>query len=539
MGIVLVVGIGWMISLCLHEFGHAIVAYWGGDKSVQDKGYLTLNPLKYTDPTLSLMLPLFFLLIGGLALPGGAVYINRSLLRNRLWESAVSAAGPLANALVAILLALVLQQALSRPATPNWFLPGLAFLILLQIAAVFLNLIPIPPLDGYGIIEPWLPATMQQSLKQVGRYGIWIVFALFWFVPAFSQFFWGTTTGISGQLGVPPGLAWSGYETFRERSLLLILGLVVLFWLFRNKEHALCQKGNAKLRSQRYDQALNAFDQAIERRSDYHEAWFGRGNALAGLHNYEEAFASYNKAIQIQPDSASVWFNRGLVLLELQELEAAAKSFANAGDRTTDQHLAAYSWGYRGQALRQLDRLPEALAAYEQATAADPKFQSSWIWQADVLEKLERPTEALAALDQALQLKERQPELWVRRGDLLNHLRRFEAAFSDCEQAIALAPDLASAWVTRGVALMKLGRQEEAISSYRQALHLQPELAVAWYNQACAHTAQGDHAAAFSALARALELSPESLRTAAEGDRALAALHDDPRWKKLVAQPST
>ena len=53
--------IGWIISLCLHEFSHALVAYWGGDTTVKDKGYLTLNPLKYTDPLMSIILPLVFL----------------------------------------------------------------------------------------------------------------------------------------------------------------------------------------------------------------------------------------------------------------------------------------------------------------------------------------------------------------------------------------------------------------------------------------------------------------------------------------------
>ncbi|MEM8810038.1 MAG: site-2 protease family protein, partial [Cyanobacteria bacterium P01_G01_bin.38] len=93
----LVVFAGWVISVCLHEFGHAVVAYFGGDTSVKDKGYLTLNPLKYTNPGLSFMMPLLFLLLGGIPLPGAAVYINQGRLKNRLWKSAVSAAGPLAS----------------------------------------------------------------------------------------------------------------------------------------------------------------------------------------------------------------------------------------------------------------------------------------------------------------------------------------------------------------------------------------------------------------------------------------------------------
>lgn len=73
---VLVLG-GWTVSLCLHEFGHAVTAYRGGDTSVAAKGYLTLDVRRYTDPGMSLVLPLIILLIGGLPLPGGAVWINQ------------------------------------------------------------------------------------------------------------------------------------------------------------------------------------------------------------------------------------------------------------------------------------------------------------------------------------------------------------------------------------------------------------------------------------------------------------------------------
>ena len=65
----LVVLIGWIFSLTLHEFMHAFVAYQGGDWTVREKGYLTFNPLKYTHPVYSILLPLLFLFLGGLGLP--------------------------------------------------------------------------------------------------------------------------------------------------------------------------------------------------------------------------------------------------------------------------------------------------------------------------------------------------------------------------------------------------------------------------------------------------------------------------------------
>ena len=48
---------GWLVSLCLHEYAHALVAYRAGDLGVAERGYLTLNPLKYTHPLLSIVLP--------------------------------------------------------------------------------------------------------------------------------------------------------------------------------------------------------------------------------------------------------------------------------------------------------------------------------------------------------------------------------------------------------------------------------------------------------------------------------------------------
>src|SRR3982074_2160349 len=72
---------GWGVSLCLHEFGHAFVAFKGGDREVYFKGYLTLDPRRYTDPVLSLVLPLALLAIGGIPLPGGAVWINHNALK--------------------------------------------------------------------------------------------------------------------------------------------------------------------------------------------------------------------------------------------------------------------------------------------------------------------------------------------------------------------------------------------------------------------------------------------------------------------------
>lgn len=207
-----VVLIGWIFSLCLHEFSHAAVAYRGGDHSVREKGYLSFNPLKYIDPTLSLVLPILFLIFGGIGLPGGSVLINQSRLKSPLWQSAVSLAGPLSNAVFTVLLALVFHSSPTLAGT-SWGI-ALAFLLELQVCAVLFNLLPVPGLDGFGIIAPFLPKEMRDQARLFGRNGVMILFAVMW-IPSINHAFWNIVDGVVSFMGINPYLADLGRVVFQ------------------------------------------------------------------------------------------------------------------------------------------------------------------------------------------------------------------------------------------------------------------------------------------------------------------------------------
>ncbi|NJC97547.1 MAG: site-2 protease family protein [Anaerolineales bacterium] len=200
---------GWIFSLCLHEFSHAFVAYHGGDTTVKDKGYLTFNPLRYTHPFLSIILPLLILLMGGIGLPGGAVYIETWRIRNRYWLSAMALAGPAANGVVAIVLAILLQV---LPASTSNIWPGLSFLLVLQIWAIFFNLLPIPPLDGYNVLEPFLAPPIRQQMDRIRGYAFWILLLAIWYIPAISDFLWTVIFILASILGVNWGMVVLGQE---------------------------------------------------------------------------------------------------------------------------------------------------------------------------------------------------------------------------------------------------------------------------------------------------------------------------------------
>lgn len=210
---------GWIISVALHEFGHALVAYWGGDKSVVDKGYLTLNPLKYTNPFLSIFMPVVFLIMGGIGFPGGAVYINSLAIRSGNMRSLTSAAGPIATILCAALVALPFifeWYSYETIVTHFEFWAGLALLAFLQITAVFINLLPIPGLDGFGIAEPFLPPELAYKANSVRPFGFFILFGLlFMDTPLRGMFWdevWSMVVRISPDLA---SLAYEGLKLFR------------------------------------------------------------------------------------------------------------------------------------------------------------------------------------------------------------------------------------------------------------------------------------------------------------------------------------
>lgn len=207
--VLLVIG-GWAVSLCLHEFGHAWFAYRGGDREVYFKGYLTLDPRRYTDPVLSIVLPLLFLLIGAIPLPGGAVWINHHVLRNKRVESLVSLAGPVSNLLIGVLLAIVV----SAVPMPIGLAAALSLLALFQVLAFVLNILPIPGLDGWGVIEPWLPYEARRFGAKVRPWAPLVLFALIIGVPEVSGTIFEWAEDLYTALGGSP-LAGAGYDAFK------------------------------------------------------------------------------------------------------------------------------------------------------------------------------------------------------------------------------------------------------------------------------------------------------------------------------------
>jgi Zn-dependent protease len=211
--VILFVVSGWLVSLCLHEYAHALTAYRSGDLAVADRGYLTLNPLRYTSPVLSIVLPLFFLFIGGFGLPGGAVWIDHTHIRGRWKDSFISLSGPLLNVVFTVVTVLPFVF-VTDTFSHRTFWAALAFLAFLELTASLLNLAPIPGVDGGNAVRPWLPYAWRRGFDLVAPYGM-LVFILLLFNPAVGGTFFTLVFWLADAVGVPLPLIDEG------RSLLM------------------------------------------------------------------------------------------------------------------------------------------------------------------------------------------------------------------------------------------------------------------------------------------------------------------------------
>ncbi len=408
--VTLFVSIGWIVSICLHEFSHAILAYWGGDTSVKEKGYLTLNPFKYIEPGYSLILPLLFLMMGGIGLPGAAVYINHQNLRSRWWQSAVAAAGPIASILIVVGLAGIWRV---FPSPVSWVQPALAFLIWIQVWGILINLLPIPSIDGFGIIEPFLSRRIRSRLQPLYQYGFFGLLLLLWLVPPFGNFLQAAATTITqGALGIPISTTRIGQDLFKQWSLPILLGIIVVFAVSRKFTHppsaTIIEKSEDLIRQQRYAEAVALLNRDLDKNPQHFDAWWLKGTALCHLNYYDEALDCYQAALRINPSVASLWQNSGLL-------------------------------------LSAMDRPEQAIDMYNRALEIDPDDVQLWVSKANLWAELGRFPKALATIDRAVEVDSRSVDAWYQRACYEAQLRDYESALISLKQAIQLNPSVRNA----------------------------------------------------------------------------------------------
>ena len=173
-----------VIAFTIHEFAHAWTANFFGDKTPKDHGRLTLNPLVHLDLFGSLLL----LIAGfGWAKP---VPVNPYVLKQRsrsafMW---VSLAGSLSNLLMAIAAAIPIRLGLIHFQIPTSRIIPTPYefaieFIVINLALMLFNLIPLAPLDGEKVLDFLLPSNLRNEWNKIKQYGPILLLVLIFVLP--------------------------------------------------------------------------------------------------------------------------------------------------------------------------------------------------------------------------------------------------------------------------------------------------------------------------------------------------------------------
>ena len=161
-----------LISMAVHEAAHGYVAYICGDRTAEEAGRLTLNPIKHIDPVWTVIVPIALVVLHSPILFGMAkpVPVNFMRLRHPKRDMIfVAAAGPLSNLCMAVLMIHLFKMT---------GMTVFMYMIFLNLALGFFNLLPIPPLDGGRILAGLLPNHLAYRFGKIEPYGIMIVILL-------------------------------------------------------------------------------------------------------------------------------------------------------------------------------------------------------------------------------------------------------------------------------------------------------------------------------------------------------------------------
>lgn len=168
-----------LLAITVHEAAHGYAARHFGDPTAERAGRITLNPLRHIDPMGTVIVPLFLYIFSSMAFGWAKpVPVNFNLLRNpkadMLW---VAAAGPFSNLLMAIAWAFFYTFA-AKWGPENAYIQMAEAGIIINGVLMFLNLLPIPPLDGGRIAVSLLPDRLARKFAQIEPYGFIILIVL-------------------------------------------------------------------------------------------------------------------------------------------------------------------------------------------------------------------------------------------------------------------------------------------------------------------------------------------------------------------------
>lgn len=304
----------------------------------------------------------------------------------------------------------------------------------------------------------------------------------------------------------------------------------------------LIDKGYSLTELGRYDEALTAYDQAIEQQPDLSWAWARKGRTLRLLERYTDALVCYDKALELQPRYAWAWNGKGVILERLNRMDEALVCFKTATElhpsdvwywynlgsaQTALGHLEdahdmlnhalsldpahAHSWAKLGQVLRQMNRPAEAIDAYEQAIRLEPTYAWAHNGLGLAYKMSGRTRDALTSFRRAARYQPRSVMHWYSLTEMYVDLGQVQDALEPALEATRVEPNHPLSWAKLGQVYRHLKRYDEAIYAYDRSLALDPDLTWAINGRGIVLEQLGRYDEALACYVRASEQAPDDV----------------------------
>ena len=270
--------------------------------------------------------------------------------------------------------------------------------------------------------------------------------------------------------------------------------------------HNYFQRGNFRLASNKYNEAIQDYNEAITLNPNYAKSYKNRGLAYFAKGEIDLAIADYNRAIELDPTNAHAYNNRGTAYSEKGEFHLALKDLTRSIELKPELTEAYF---YRGVTYHRKDEIDRAIEDYNRAIELRYDYARAYNNRGIAYHDKGDLEQAIEDYSKAIELRPTLTQTYSNRGNAYTSTGLVNLAIKDYTEAIRLNPSLAEPYCNRGVAYERKDELDLAIKDYTKAIELQPNYAEAYNNRGNVYNKKGEPTLAIQDLNAAIKIKPD------------------------------
>lgn len=255
------------------------------------------------------------------------------------------------------------------------------------------------------------------------------------------------------------------------------------------------------------------------------EGYLERGMIFRQQNNPDQALAAFNRALEIDPTLIAGYIKRGNLYADRGDLNRAIADYSEAARIDPKSSLAYLN---RGLAHAKQGAFDKVIADTSQAIELEPKLASAYFIRGAAYANRGERHRAIAEFTLAIRLDPKNPLAHNDRGLAFADQGEYDRAIADYTAALRLDPRLTLAYVNRGIAFRAKKNADRAIAEFSKALRLEPRNVPAYFNRGLAFLDKPDFDRAALDFERVLRLEPKHPEAAARRDEALKGKANSP-----------